>query len=220
MRSFSSHLTDYPRPPSLLSSMLMPMPLYAPPGRYKQWEEQKAQERLAASGGAEAKSTSGGAVVTRALQRARAETDEAIEAANKAFKPFAGAAKRIDGRPASTVAEGKESEGKDGRGDGSSSSSSSSSSGAKGLSLTAGSASASAASATASGGGPGAPSGPTYQSRIGDKFSKKKAVLNALKDPAQKFAGAGHKLAEGPGGSSSGGGSGGGSGATNGFGHK
>ena len=31
--------------------------------------------------------------------------------------------------------------------------------------------------------------GPAYQSRIGDKFSKKKAVLNAIRDPMQKFAG-------------------------------
>ena len=80
----------------------------------KAWEEAKAQERAANGGGgygSEAKSTSGGVINTRPLQRARAVTDEQEAIAKNAFKPFAGSAKRIDGRQISSTAEGKDNKG-------------------------------------------------------------------------------------------------------------
>ena len=82
----------------------------------KAWEEAKAQERAANGGGGgygggEAKSTSGGVINTRPLQRARTVTDEEEAIAKNAFKPFAGSAKRIDGRQISSTAEGKDSKG-------------------------------------------------------------------------------------------------------------
>lgn len=167
------------------------------PVGYKAWEESKAQERASGkSFGGEEKSTSGGgAVVSRTLQRARAVTEEEAAAEKNAFKPFAGSAKRIDGRQVSSTAEGKDS--KD-------SSSSSSSRGDKDAPFGSGASSASATSSASSASAAAAPpAGPTYQSRIGDKFSKKKAVLTALKDPSQKFAGPANTIAGGGSGSSS-----------------
>ena len=177
------------------------------PVGYKAWEESKAQERASGkASGKDDKSTSGGPVISRTLQRARVVSEEETAAAKNAFKPFAGSAKRIDGRQvSSSAAEGKDSKesGKD--------SSSSSSSGAKDAPY--GGAGSSSASASAGAGGASVaaaavPAGPSYQSRIGDKFSKKKAVLTAMKDPTQKFAGPANTLAgKGPDSSGSTGGS-------------
>ena len=79
----------------------------------KAWEEAKAQERAANGGGGygggEAKSTSGGVINTRPLQRARAVTEEEEASAKNSFKAFAGSAKRIDGRQITSNAEGKDS---------------------------------------------------------------------------------------------------------------
>jgi hypothetical protein len=40
------------------------------------------------------------------------------------------------------------------------------------------------------------PPGPVYQSRIGDKYSKKKAVISSMGDNTPKFAGTGYKLSK------------------------
>jgi ubiquitin fusion degradation protein 1 len=160
------------------------------PVGYKAWEESKAQERSGNASGRDEKSTSGGAVVSRTLQRARVVSEEEAAAAKNAFKPFAGSAKRIDGRQVpSSAAEGKDS--KESGKDSSSSSSKDIPYGGSGPS----SASSSAREGIAAAPAAAAPAGPTYQSRIGDKFSKKKAVLTAMKDPTQKFAGPANTLA-------------------------
>jgi ubiquitin fusion degradation protein 1 len=121
--------------------------------------------------------------VARTLQKAKAVSAEEEAAAAALFKPFAGAAKRIDGRPISSAKEAKADD-------------PSSSGKTSGKASATASASASAsASATAAAAAPVPPPAvPVYQSRIGDKYSKKKAVINALADPNQKFGGPSHKL--------------------------
>lgn len=103
-------------------------------------------------------SSTGGSAIVRPLQKAKADAAEEADA-NK-FKPFAGAPKRIDGKLPPSVQQAKLSGGE-----------------SKGESK----ASEPAADPKAP------PVAPTYQSRIGDKFSKKKSAVSA-------FGGAGHKL--------------------------
>jgi len=113
---------------------------------------------------------SGQYVPPRALQKARAEPTEAELAAANAFKPFTGAAMRIDGKPAAPTAtpDAKAA----GAGD------------ARAAALAAAEARAKAASAAES---KEEPAAPVFQSRIGDKYSKKKTAVSA-------FTGTGHKL--------------------------
>ena len=128
--------------------------------------------------------------VARTLQKAREVTPDEIAAQKATFKAFAGGAKRIDGRQIASE--------KDMKGNGSGSSSSIS------ASSTSASASASSTSTTTYSAKDNSfftPSvsatvtaPPAYQSRIGDKFSKKKSALTAFTDPGQKFAGAANKL--------------------------
>jgi ubiquitin fusion degradation protein 1 len=120
--------------------------------------------------------------IARTLQKAREVTAEELAAQKTAFKPFAGGAKRIDGRQIAGA----------GAGDSKTSSSSSSSASATATSTYSAkdnSAFAAASEATTSVSAPVA-----YQSRIGDKFSKKKSAITAFTDPGQKFAGAANKL--------------------------
>lgn len=119
--------------------------------------------------------------IARTLQKAREVTAEELAAEKTAFKPFAGHAKRIDGRQIAGAGDSKASS--------SSSSSSASATASTTYSAKDNSAFAAASEATASVTAPVA-----YQSRIGDKFSKKKSAITAFTDPGQKFAGAANKL--------------------------
>jgi ubiquitin fusion degradation protein 1 len=121
----------------------------------------------------------------RTLQKAREKTTDEVAAEKAAFKPFAGDAKRIDGRQI----QGGEAKGEEPKGSSASSSSSSSASASATYSAKDNSALTSASSAKVE-----AAVVPVYQSRIGDKFSKKKSALTAFTDPGQKFAGAANKL--------------------------
>ena len=124
--------------------------------------------------------------VARILQKAREASVDELAAQKAAFKPFAGGAKRIDGRQIASEKDSKSLPSSS-----SSASASSSSYSAKdNTAFTAAAASASASSVSS------APlSNPAaYQSRIGDKFSKKKSALTAFTDPGQKFAGTANKL--------------------------
>ena len=119
--------------------------------------------------------------VARILQKAREASAEELAAEKTAFKPFAGGAKRIDGRQIAGAGDSKAS-----------SSSSSSASATASSTYSAKDNSAFAAAAEASTASVSAPV--AYQSRIGDKFSKKKSAITAFTDPGQKFAGAANKL--------------------------
>lgn len=137
--------------------------------KYEQEAKEKEAKRVAdANGNGTATSVGGG--VVRPVQRARAgPTPEESAAAAAAFKPFSGTAKRIDGKLPASVAEAK----------------------AAGVPTTA------SVSTGAVGGDSAAQhkgegkereeSVPTYQSRIGDKYSKKKTAVSA-------FTGTAHKL--------------------------
>ena len=121
--------------------------------------------------------------IARTLQKAREVTAEEVAAEKSAFKAFAGGAKRIDGRQIAGA--GADVKIKDTTNNSSSSSATatataSSISGKSDISITSTSTVSSAPA--------------TYQSRIGDKFSKKKSALTAFTDPGQKFAGAANKL--------------------------
>ena len=122
--------------------------------------------------------------VMRTLQKAKEVTPEEAVAEKSTFKPFAGSAKRIDGRQTA----GGGSESKVGSSSSSSSSSSSTASATASSTYSAKDNSAFTAAATL------APAAPAYQSRIGDKFSKKKSSITAFTDPGVKFAGAANKL--------------------------
>lgn len=129
--------------------------------------EQEAKEKKAAEG-----ATSVGGGVVRPVQRARAEpTEEEKAAAAAAFKPFTGVAKRIDGKLTPAAQEAK----------------------AAGLSLPASSNGSSTAGSTKSSIGESKTEHkddivvPTYQSRIGDKYSKKKASASAFTGTAYKL---------------------------------
>lgn len=121
--------------------------------------------------------------IARTLQKAREVTAEELAAEKTVFKPFAGGAKRIDGRQIAGAGDSKTS-------------SSSSSSSASSVATTSSTYSAKDNSAFAAASEAAAPvSAPVaYQSRIGDKFSKKKSAITAFTDPGQKFAGAANKL--------------------------
>jgi ubiquitin fusion degradation protein 1 len=149
-------------------------PLGYKDSKYAQYEreakEKQAKANDASSGGANGAATSVGGGVVRPLQRARAEPTEAELAAAAAFKPFTGAAKRIDGKLPAAAQEAKLA---------GLPTPSSASTGANG-SVSAGS-SAKAVSKNDE------PAAPVYQSRIGDKYSKKKTAVSA-------FTGTAHKL--------------------------
>ena len=127
----------------------------------------------AVSGGADGKGVAGGAV--RVPQKAKVSSTDAEASV---FKPFAGQAKRIDGKgDAVRVLEAK---------DASSSSSvaaavESSAFGGPGRTV------AGSSVNSASGSSNSVPQAKPHQSRIGDQFSKKKAAVSA-------FTGPGHKL--------------------------
>jgi ubiquitin fusion degradation protein 1 len=121
--------------------------------------------------------------IARTLQKAREVTAEELAAQKTVFKPFAGGAKRIDGRQIAGAGAG------DSKTSSSSSSSSASATATSTYSAKDNSAFAAASEATASVSAPVA-----YQSRIGDKFSKKKSAITAFTDPGQKFAGTANKL--------------------------
>lgn len=122
--------------------------------------------------------------IARTLQKAREVTAEEVAAEKAAFKPFAGGAKRIDGRQ---IAGSGDVKNKDTN---TNTSSKSSSSATATASATASSISGKSDTSTTS----TVSSAPSYKSRIGDKFSKKKSALTAFTDPGQKFAGAANKL--------------------------
>jgi ubiquitin fusion degradation protein 1 len=133
-------------------------------------EKQQAKANDASSGGANGAATSVGGGVVRPLQRARAEPTEAEAAAAAAFKPFTGAAKRIDGKLPAAAQEAKLA---------GLPTPSSASTGANG--------SGSAGNSAKAEGKNDEPAAPVYQSRIGDKYSKKKTAVSA-------FTGTAHKL--------------------------
>ena len=120
--------------------------------------------------------------VMRTLQKAKEVTAEEVGAEKSLFKAFAGNAKRIDGRQ--TAGGGSDSKASSSSG----SSSSSAASATVSSTYSAKDNSAFTAAATL------APAAPAYQSRIGDKFSKKKSAITAFTDPGVKFAGAANKL--------------------------
>jgi len=130
----------------------------------------------AASGGADGKGVAGGAV--RIPQKAKISST-AAEAS--IFKPFAGQAKRIDGK--GDAARVQKIEAKD-------ASSSSSVAAAVESHVFGGpgrTVAGSSVNAAASGSSNSVPQAKPHQSRIGDQFSKKKAAVSA-------FTGPGHKL--------------------------
>ena len=136
-------------------------PLGYQDSKYAQYErDAKEKAEAAANGGSLANSVHGG--VVRTVQKARAEPTPEEAAAAAAFKPFSGAAKRIDGKLPASAQEAK----------------------------MAGQATASSPSVGASDSAKADskfPEPPTYQSRIGDKYSKKKNAASA-------FTGTGYKL--------------------------
>lgn len=137
--------------------------------------EREHQEKEAKKAAGEGQ-MSGAITAPRTLQKARAEPSEAEQAAAAAFKPFTGAAMRIDGKPAVTP---------DAKGTGAGAGSAAD---ARAAALAAAEARAKAAGAAAAESKESAPVvAPTYQSRIGDKYSKKKTAVSA-------FTGTGHKL--------------------------
>lgn len=151
-------------------------PLGYKDSKYAQYEKNKKDETSSMSSGGSHRSTPTSLpMAERVLQRATVTSPQEEAAAANVFKPFSGNAKRIDGKPPT----------------GNSSSSSSSSSGAPPKVNNAAYYEAKMNGATPS---PpttaAAASEPTpiaYQSRIGDKFSKKKTAVSA-------FSGTAHKL--------------------------
>ena len=123
--------------------------------------------------------------VARILQKAREASVDELAAHKAAFKPFAGGAKRIDGRQ---IASEKDTKSPISSSASSSASATSSSYSAKDNTAFTAAVSASTVSSVPSS------NAPAYQSRIGDKFSKKKSALTAFTDPGQKFAGTANKL--------------------------
>lgn len=138
-------------------------PLGYQDSKYAKFEREHKEKEAKKS--AEASSTQGGALagsgVARTLQKARSEPTEAEIAAANAFKPFSGAAKRIDGKLTTAAQEAKMA------GLPSSGASTATNNDAKAESKT--------------------DEAPVYQSRIGDKYSKKKTAVSA-------FTGTAHKL--------------------------
>lgn len=111
----------------------------------------------------------------RVLQKARVDpTEEEIAAANS-FKPFSGSARRIDGKLPQSVLEAKAA----GLESSSPSTTSSSSTGIY----------TSKARAEAKDSAPEPSSASGFQSRIGDKYSKKKAAVSAFTGTAHKLNG-------------------------------
>lgn len=141
----------------------------------KEKEARRAAEGTFGGGSGGAATSVGGGAVVRPVQRARAEPTEAeAAAAAAAFKPFSGAAKRIDGKLTAAAQEAKAA--------GLPSAGSSSSSGGSGSKGEAKGESKEDRTTTSTN-----ETAPTYQSRIGDKYSKKKTAVSA-------FTGTAHKL--------------------------
>ena len=140
-------------------------------------ERQEAKQRAASfdstgGAGAGASSTEGGAV--RTLQKARAEPTAEEAAKANAFKAVTGSARRIDGKLTASAQEAKMT----GSGDGGAAVASAGN--AAGIAALARAEAKSDATSNSS-------SVPVYQSRIGDKYSKKKTAVSA-------FTGTAHKL--------------------------
>jgi ubiquitin fusion degradation protein 1 len=137
--------------------------------KYEQEAKEKQEKRAAegASGGA-ANSVGGG--VVRPVQKARAEPTDAEKAAEAAFKPFTGSAKRIDGKLTAAAQEAKAA----GLPPPSGTTTNSSAGGSAGSSMKAESKEDIVV--------------PTFQSRIGDKYSKKKVAASAFTGTAYKLS--------------------------------
>lgn len=125
---------------------------------HKENQAKKASEAAMGSSG----SAFAGSGAVRTLQKARSEPTDAEIAASNAFKPFSGAAKRIDGKLTTAAQEAKMA----------------------GLTPTKDSPVTTNSEAKAESKTDDAP---LYQSRIGDKYSKKKTAVSA-------FTGTAHKL--------------------------
>lgn len=133
-------------------------------GKFERDHKEKEAKKKSAEGSGSTGGAFAGSGAVRTLQKARSEPTEAEIAASNAFKPFSGAAKRIDGKLTTAAQEAKMA--------GLPSTSST-------PAVTAGSADTKADSKTED--------VPLYQSRIGDKYSKKKTAVSA-------FTGTAHKL--------------------------
>lgn len=125
--------------------------------------EREAKERAMSMDSTTSNSNNNGSLTARTLQKAKAE-DESTSASNSSkFQPFTGSAKRIDGKLSTAEAQAK-------------------------LSTNSTNSSPSISSSTAAGIAENkTPTTNLYQSKIGDKYSKKKAAVAA-------FGGVGHKL--------------------------
>lgn len=145
-------------------------PLGYKDSKYAQFERdhQEKEAKKAAESQMSGQFVSGGA--PRTLQKARADPTAEELAAAKAFKPFGGAAMRIDGKLTPAAQEAKAA---------------APAAEARAAALAAAEARAKAAVVAESKTEDAAPV--AYQSRIGDKYSKKKTAVSA-------FTGTGHKL--------------------------
>ena len=148
-------------------------------GQYEREHKERADAKsrsgsidVSSSSSTAAGGTFGGEVKVRALQKARAEPTAAEVAAANAFKPFSGNAKRIDGKLPSSVQDAKLA------GVASSSPSTNGSQQQAKAEAKCDSSTTDTAAATAA---------PVYQSRIGDKYSKKKTAVSAFTGTAYKL---------------------------------
>ena len=157
------------------------------PVGYKDSEYAK-YERHGSDASNDTRSTVSGVVstVVRELQKGRVVTAEEQAAVDAAFKPFTGNAKRIDGRP---IAEMKGDLSNSSHSASATASATSDSKSDTQNNITKPPLGAAVAAATVT-----LPTGPVYQSRIGDKYSKKKSVISSIADPSQKFAGPANTL--------------------------
>lgn len=153
-------------------------PLGYQDSKYAQYERDKQQQRSDSIVSNE--SSVSNCLGARTLQKARVETAEELAAASGKFSAFSGAAKRIDGK-VSAQAKAAAAAGSESKSANSATESKSSdgftASGAK----SAGPGTTTAATAAA------APPVSSYQSRIGDKYSKKKTAASAFGGPARKL---------------------------------
>ena len=137
------------------------------PVGYKEYSEKQMQEAAikASATGTGGEDNSGSAEATapvRAVQRAKAVSDEEEGAATGVFAPFRGNAQRVDGKATSTSVTGDAAA-------------------AKAARLAAAEARASAASSSL-------PASTERKSRIGDKFSKKTSAVSAFTGTAKKMS--------------------------------
>lgn len=147
----------------------------------RQHKENIAKKSMSGDG------TSGGIIANnqpRSLQKARSEPTEAESIASQSFQAFSGSAKRIDGKIPASVAQAKQSSS-----DNTPNTSNKCNSLGGDFKTAAESKSnySKVNSASSSDAKSIEPVAPTYQSRIGDKYSKKKTAVSA-------FTGTAHKL--------------------------